>query len=395
MLLVDSLITSPQQYNTIDIPLLPPLNSSLLFFGGRYELASPLWLYAEVSDKDSASSEAIVTLLLWPSDGLVNDTHELDACVGMSHYNLTHLSYLDPLSPTPPPAAALLLPLSAQRNGGRDSVLISPLAQLGYYGLLITNLNATTTHSFTVAISPHSAQPNFATASSADTFNFTLASLGLFLLFLLLSSLCLACLVLGRRYLATFRRKGGKKYHGVNKTTEGDARGEPTGAAMGGVLEGRMEGGDGMDSWDAEMKEMDSLELQLSEDGEQDAFELNEISTIYRQPATNIALPPQQQQQPQSQFTQTMLYTDGSGKRSPMREETKTNGSSSSNGAERAGGSPTRAGNASLEASRQSPPPIAQPVMQPVVESQRAQSASSSGKKTKKKKRRDDGGEGD
>ena len=361
-------------YSSPDI-LLPPRSSSLLYFTLPPAHDVPLWLYAHVICQYQASlvssgSDALITLLLWTTPtAAFNATNEQQAVDSMSLHTYNS-SYSDPH----------LSSLSTQRGSAADFLLLTELTQAGYYGLLLTNTNSnSSSHNFTVSLSSYSERP-VVSPPSAFSFNFplTLTSLGLFFLFLLLSSLCLVCLVLGRRYLAGFRRKGGKKYHGVSKLPEGDSRGGPSGG--GGGLDGRVEGGDTLDTWDAEMKEMDSLELQLSDEGEQSEFELNEIATIYRQPQPQPPPQPQQQQQQQS-------VIDGGGKRSPVREETKTNGSGG--GGERVIGSPIRVSSGAVESARQSPPPIAQPVVQAVVtdQQQRVQPPSTSARKKKKKKR--------
>lgn len=368
--------SSPPSFNVATIQL-PPLWSSLLYFQLSHSTALPLWLSAHVSCYGEDRSDAAVTLLQWTTTTASNQTAEQlqEAVIGMSRYNATNTT-ADYRTANP-------RPLSTQRNGGADSILVSPLTDSGYYGLLLTNTHHNATHNLTVSLSSFSSRPVVSLAS-ALSISFPINSIGLFFLFLLLSSLCLACLVLGRRYLAGFRRKGGKKYHGVKEVAEGDGRGGVGGG--GGGLDGRVENGDSMEAWDAEMKEMDSLELQLSDEGEQSEFELNEISTIYRQPQ------PPQQPLPQPHHLQQHYPTpDGGGKRSPAREETKTNGSGS--GGDRVAGSPVRLSNVVEGASRQSPPPIVQPAVQPVDEmQQRAQATATSGKK-KKKKRREEGSE--
>ena len=370
----EQFITSSPSFNSPTIEL-PPHWSSLLYFDLPHDYSPPIWLSAHVMCHGDDGSDTLVSLLQWTATAAVsNQTDEQgrQAVIGMSLYNATS-SYIDSLTANP-------RLLNIQRSVGPDSLLVSSLTAAGYYGLLLTNMNDSASHNFTVNLSSFSSRP-IVSLDSPFSLPFLPSSLGLFFLFLLLSSLCLGCLILGRRYLAGFRRKGGKKYHGVNKLPEGDGRGGAS--SSGGGLDGRVENGDSMEAWDAEMKEMDSLELQLSDEGEQSEFELNEIATIYRQPQ-----PAQPQPPPQPPHA-----ADGSGKRSPASEESKMNGGS--NGGERLVASPIRLSGATMEgASRQSPPPIVQPAVQPVVEvqQQRAQPTTTSGKK-KRKKRRDEGGE--
>ena len=362
--------------SSFTLPSIPlsPLWSSLLYFElPAVDHSLPVWLYACISSPNDDRLDSLVTLLHWnPPPSTSNQTAEQqqrEAGVIMSEYNVS--SSID-----------YLRPLSTQRSGASDSILVTSLDDAGYYGVLLTNTNTSSEHNFTVNLSYFSSRP-VVSLNSPFSVAFPVNSIGLFFLFLLLSSLCLGCLVLGRRYCASFRRKGGKKYHGVSKLPEGDGRGVEVNGGAG--LDGRAEGGDSMEAWDAEMKEMDSLELQLSDEGEQSEFELNEIATIYRQPQ-----PPQLQPQPPQLHAQHHPTADG--KRSPAREESKTNG----NGAavERVSGSPVRLSSVVVEGtSRQSPPPIAPPMVQPISETQqRVQPTTTSGKK-KKKKKRDENGE--
>ena len=350
---------------------LSPLWSSLLYFELPSSVVLPVWLYAHVRCHDSKQSDALVTLLLWTAANQTAPQQE-EAVIQLSSYNASQP--VESLTANP-------RPLSTQLNGGPDTLVVTPLTEAGYYGLLLTNTNATANRTFAVNLSSYSSRP-FVSLASAYSLDLPVDSLGLFALFLLLSSLCLGCLVLGRRYLAGFRRKGGKKYHGVSKLPEGgDGRGGQGNG--GGGLDGRVEGGDTMEAWDAEMKEMDSLELQLSDEGEQSEFELNEIATIYRQPQPVLTQPhtqppPQQQQHP---------MTDGAGKRSPGREETKMNGNGTTG--ERSIASPLRLNSVVVEGqSRQSPPPLAQPPVQPAIEAQQRVQPPTSGKKKKKREAR-------
>ena len=364
---------------------LPFSNSSLLYFQLPLSVPLPIWLYTHVISSAN-NSGALVSLLLWTPPSAVSLSNQSTAqlrraALELSRYTVASTAYTN--------ATANPRSLLTQRNGGADTILVAPLAQPGYYGVLLTNTDSRAAHNYTVNLSTFSSRPVVSPAS-AFAFNFPVSSLGLFFLFLLLSSLCLGCLVLGRRYCASFRRKGGKKYYGVDKAPEADGRGGAANGAVG--LDGRAEGGDNLEAWDAEMKEMDSLELQLSDEEDRNEFELNEIATIYRQPQQPQPQPQQQAQSPQQLQQAT---SDGSGKRSPAsREELKTNGGRSGSPSDRVIASPTRLSSVVVEgASRRSPSPIAQPVVQPVTElQQRVQSATSSGKK-KKKKRRDEGSE--
>ena len=216
---------------------------------------------------------------------------------------LTLLSRYDPSNrffhhhhPLLSPSAASTFPslLSSSRNTASDMQLVTALTAAGHYALSFTNLQSPSA-TFSLSLHPSTTSPSLALTSFTFPFNSTAVGL-LSALFALAAAVLL--LIVAVRRCAMYRRKGGKRY--------GKVEGE--GGSGGGSVVGP--GVEGAGEWEEGAKEMDVLELQLSDETEDQDVDLSEITiSTYAPPAAPWVAQP---------------VDPRAGKRSPlMREESK------------------------------------------------------------------------
>ena len=218
------------------------------------DAALPPYIYAHAQSDQSSNASMVMDLLyLAPSPSLSPAL----ALTLLSQFDPSNV-YLHHHHPLLSPAAALTSPslLSSARSTGADAIVVTPITSPGHYALILTNLHPSPS-TFTIKLHP---DYSFSSLASSFTFPFDATAVGLLAALLSLAAIALLIIVIVRR-CALYRRKGGKRY--------GKVVGEGVGGAgvVGGV-------GEGTGEWEEGMKEMDSLELQLSDEGD----DLNEIT---------------------------------------------------------------------------------------------------------------------
>ena len=214
----------------------------------------PPYIYAHAhSDQVGNSSMLMDMLYLAPSPSL-SPALALNLLAQFDPSNV----YLHHHHPLLSPDSAFTTPslLSSSRNTAADAFLVTPITTPGHYAIILTNLHPTPS-TFSLRFHPDNSFPSL---SSSFTFPFDATAVGLLAALLSLAAFALLVIVVVRR-CALYRRKGGKRY--------GKVVGEGVGTAgvVGGV-------GEGTGEWEEGMKEMDSLELQLSDEGD----DLSEIT---------------------------------------------------------------------------------------------------------------------